>query len=132
MTLQSILPWVLIVACASAQAEAIKKAVTADTAEKLAATIDDIHENMKPGGRYEFISKDKKWRVDKLFDQMLGTLHKYGSVEAIPERDKIEMYNAQEKVNGMLLSDDAERVVCERTAPTGSRIKVTNCETFGE
>lgn len=135
MKLQSILTLLLIVAGASVHAEAIKKAVTeetAETAEKLAATIDDIHDEMKPGGRYEFISKDKKWRVDKLFDQMLGTLQKYGSVEVVPERDKIELYNAQEKVNGMLLADDSERIVCERRAPTGSRIPVTNCKTFGE
>jgi hypothetical protein len=43
---------------------------------------------------------------------------------------QIQLFNAQEEVNGILKHNDGNRLVCERRKPIGSNIPQTHCHTF--
>ena len=104
----------------------------ADTAEKFSMLIERIHDEMRPGGNYEFITADRRREADELFDQMSRLMHKRGAVADMTYEEKIALFNAQEKVNGILTNSDSRRVLCDSTAPVGSHIAVTTCRTYGD
>jgi len=112
--------------------EAIKNRVAADTADKFQAVASDIRKDMNPGGRYEYITPDNKAKVESDLTIMAEMLQKAGSAGALPERDKVKLFNTQEHLNGLLTHSDSNRLVCERTAPVGTTIPKTTCQTVAE
>jgi len=113
-------------------ATAVEPVVNAETPEKLAAVQVSVDEQMAAGGRYEFLSSDGREQVESLFRDMRALLDKSGSVAAMPEDERLALFNLQEKLNGVLAGGDSRRLVCEKTAPTGSLIPVKSCRTYGE
>jgi hypothetical protein len=121
------------VCVSSIWAEAVvEKPVIADTPEKFAATVDELHQAMQPGGRYEFIKGDKKVDAESDMAAMTTLLQKAGSVAAMREDDKVSLFNTQEHLNGILTQSDRNRLVCKHRAPTGTIIPVTTCLTVAE
>lgn len=112
--------------------DAVEKRVAADTAEKFQAVATEVRHEMSPGGRYEFMRPDEKVKADADLNAMTALLQKSGSVAAMPEAEKIQLYNAQENLNGILTHSDSDRLVCERRAKVGTSIPQTTCKTFGE
>ena len=104
----------------------------ADTPTKFSELIDEIHQEMGSGGRYEFIKSDAKAQVDADLAAMDGMIKKAGSVGALNDKDKIALFNRQEHLNGILTHSDGNRLVCERRPPAGSNIPVTMCKTVAE
>jgi hypothetical protein len=124
---------VLVLMCGQAFADGvIEKRVAADTPEKFKQVEVDIRNDMNPGGRYEFIRPDEKVKVEADMTLMESMLQKAGSVNAMPDRDKVRLYNTQENLNGLLTHSDSNRLVCERAASLGSHIQTTTCKTVGE
>jgi hypothetical protein len=109
--------------------EVIQKPVAADTPEKFAATVTDIHKQMETGGRYEYIKADDKAKVDVDLNTMAALLQKSGSVSAMPDADRLKLFNTQEHVNGLLAHNDENRLVCTRETHVGSNMPVTTCKT---
>jgi hypothetical protein len=122
----------LFAVSASATDQVVEKPVTADTPEKFAQTIAALNHEMDTGGRYEFISPDQRGKVEADLNSMASMLQKAGSVDAMPERDKVHLFNTQEHVNGLLVHNDSNRLICEHRAPLGSTIPITMCRTVGE
>ena len=112
--------------------EAIKNRVAADTADKFQAVAAEIRKDMNPGGRYEYITPDNKAKVESDLTAMTEMLQKAGSAGALPERDKVKLFNTQEHLNGLLTHSDSNRLVCERTAPVGTTIPKMTCQTVAE
>jgi hypothetical protein len=110
----------------------VEKPVGADTPEKFAIAVKQIQAEMSTGGRYEFMRPDDRGKVSADLDTMQGLLSKAGSVDAMKMEDKIRLFNTQEHVNGVLVHNDANRLVCERRAPVGTSIPQTTCRTVGE
>lgn len=110
----------------------IQKPVLADTPEKFSEQTQRIHEDMQTGGRYEYISASDKRSVDRLLEQMTALLERAGSVDAMNHDTRIQLFNAQEEVNGILKHNDSNRLVCESRAPIGSNILRTTCHTHGQ
>ena len=110
----------------------VQKPVAADTPEKFAIAVKQIQAEMSTGGRYEFIRPDERGKVNADLDTMQDLLSKAGSVDAMKMEDKIRLFNTQEHVNGLLVHNDANRLVCERRAPVGTSIPQTTCRTVGE
>jgi hypothetical protein len=110
----------------------VQKPVAADTPEKFAIAAKEIQGQMSTGGRYEFIRPDDRGKVSADFDTMQGMLNKAGSVDAMKMEDKVRLFNTQEHLNGILVHNDANRLVCERRAPVGTSIPQTTCRTLGE
>jgi hypothetical protein len=109
-----------------------EKRVVADTAEKFALVASEVREEMKAGGRYEFIRPDNRVKADADLDKIGSLLQQSGSVEAMNQDLRVQLFNTQEHLNGILTHSDSNRLVCERRAPVGTNIPVTTCQTFGE
>jgi len=110
----------------------VEKPVAADTSEKFATVVKQIQAEMGTGGRYEFMRPDDRSKVSADLDTMQGLLSTGGSLDAMKMQDKIRLFNTQEHVNGILVHNDANRLVCERRAPVGTSIPQTTCRTVGE
>jgi hypothetical protein len=110
----------------------VEKPLLADTPESFATQTERIHEEMQPGGRYEFANPSARSKVDMLLGKMASLLQAAGSVDAMNHDARIALFNSQEEVNGILKHNDSNRLVCESRAPVGSHIPVTTCRTFGE
>jgi hypothetical protein len=123
----------LLAFSASSRADdVIKKPVAADTPDKFAAVVQHVRDEMKSGGRYEFIKPDDRGKVDADLDTMQDLLTKAGSVDAMKSDDRLRLFNTQEHVNGILVHNDSNRLVCERRAPVGTSIPQTTCRTVAE
>ena len=112
--------------------QVIEKPVAADTPAKFAQTIDDIHHEMSLGGRYEFIRPDEKAKVESDLNSMATLLQRSGSVDRMTQMQKVQLFNTQEHLNGILIHTDRNRLICEHRPPTGTSIPRTTCQTFGE
>ncbi len=112
--------------------EVIKNRVAADTAEKLQSVTKEIHDEMGVGGRYEFISGEDKAKVDSDLAAMTAMLQKSGPVAAMTQSAKVQLFNTQEHLNGVLTHSDRNRLVCEHKAPVGTTIPRTTCQTVAE
>jgi hypothetical protein len=110
----------------------VQKAVAADTPEKFAAQTQRVLEDMQTGGRYEYINASDKHTVERLLEQMAAALQGAGSVEAMNSTQRIQLFNLQEEINGLLKHNDSNRLVCESRAPIGSNILRTTCHTHGQ
>jgi hypothetical protein len=111
----------------------VKKPVdAADTPEKLQAVIDSVHAEMAVDKRYEFINPTERRDVDNDFSKMMSLMSKAGSVSAMREGDRVQLFNAQEHLNGILTHTDRNRVVCERHQKLGSNLPVNECSTVAD
>ena len=110
----------------------VEKPVRADSADKLQVVVENIRNEMKPGGRYEFIKPGDRSAVETDLDGMAKLLAKAGTVAAMNRDDQMRLFNLQEHVNGVLTQSDSNRLVCERHAPVGTNIPQTSCKTVGE
>jgi hypothetical protein len=116
--------------CFADSADVIEKPVVADTPETFARQSAWIEQEMQPEGRYEFAKPTDKQRVRVLLDQMSNLLQRAESVAAMDHASRIQLFNDQEEVNGLLKHNDANRLVCESRQPIGSHIPVTHCHTY--
>jgi hypothetical protein len=48
----------------------------------------------------------------------------------MPDADRVTLFNAQERINGILTRNDAERLVCRTERPIGTNIPVRTCKTY--
>ena len=104
----------------------------ADTPDKFEQLIAAVHQEMAEGGHYEFIRPDAKAQVDVDLTAMAGLIKRAGSVAQMNQDDKIQLFNHQEHVNGILTHNDSNRLICERRPPMGTNIPITTCKTVGE
>ena len=105
---------------------------SADTPAKFAQVMTELHQEMGPNGRYEFISPGDKSKAEADIQAMSAMLNKAGSVAAMSQTDKVQLFNTQEHLNGVLTHSDRNRLVCEHRPQIGSNIAVTSCKTVAE
>ena len=106
--------------------------VKADTKEAFSEIATTVRKEMDGGGRFEYLKPQERTQVDQGLDQMTALFDKYGSVSAMNEQAKIELFNTQEKVNSVLTLRDRDRVICKKEAPVGSHIPIVQCHTYGQ
>jgi len=106
--------------------------VKADTKEAFTEIATTVRKEMDGGGRFEYLKPQERTQVDQGLDQMTALFDKYGSVSAMNEQAKIELFNTQEKVNSVLTLRDRDRVICKKEAPVGSHIPIVQCHTYGQ
>jgi hypothetical protein len=104
----------------------------ADTPAKFDQVIEEVHQEMGTGGRYEFIKADAKAQVEADLTAMDAMIKKAGSVSAMTQATKVELFNHQEHLNGILTHNDGNRLVCEHRPPMGTNIPVTTCKPVAE
>ena len=114
----------------SSKSMVIEKPVVADTPETFAQQAAWIEKEMQADGRYEFAKPADKQRVNVLLGQMSNLLQRSGSVASMDHDTRVQMFNDQEEVNGLLKHNDANRLVCQSYQPIGSHIPTTTCVTY--
>jgi hypothetical protein len=114
------------------KAAELERIVVADTSDKFVVLVQAIRQEMAPGGRFEYITGRSRAEVDRDLNQMAAMMEKAGSVSAMKEREKIRLFNMQEKVNGLLAKNAKDRLICTYVSPVGSHLPVKTCETLGQ
>lgn len=106
--------------------------VKAENKDDFTAVVAAVHQQMQPGGRYEFVDKGEREKVDASFTDMQSLFDKYGTTAQMNQDTKIQLFNDQEAVNAILTRRDDKRLVCESVAPLGSHIPRTTCRPYRE
>jgi hypothetical protein len=104
----------------------------ADTPQAFQEVAARVREQMKEGGRFEFVKSTDRQEIERRLGIMAGLLEHAGSVDAMNDRDRMALFTEQEKVNDILTGGDGERLVCQSVAPVGSHIPVRQCSTYAE
>ncbi len=90
-----------------------------------------LRAEMKPGGRFEFLKNKDRREVDRQFKAIAKVLERRRD-RKLDDEDMLEVYSAQETVNAILTQNDGRRMICERSAPTGSNRKELQCATLAD
>ncbi|OOG59778.1 hypothetical protein [Rhodanobacter sp. C03] len=112
-----------------AKAEVIVKA---ENKGDFATVVMAVHQEMQPGGRYEFIDQKNRQKIDTIFTEMQSLFDKSDTIAQMNQSDKVQLFNDQEAANAILTRSDDKRMVCETVAPLGSHIPKTVCRTYRE
>lgn len=119
----------LVLQVASVQAKEAKPDVKANTKDEFAAVADHVRQQMSPGGRFESLGKDDHATVDRDLGAMESLYDKFGTVDAMDQASKVDLYNKQSEVNALLTRHDGDREICQQVKPMGSNIPKTVCKT---
>ena len=106
--------------------------VKAQNKSDFTAVMAAVHQQMQPGGRYEFVNHVDRDKLGASFADMQSLFDKYGTVAQMDQQGKVQLFNEQEAVNAILTHNDDKRLVCESIAPIGSHIPRTTCRTYRE
>ncbi|MGY6519867.1 MAG: hypothetical protein ACXIUZ_14275 [Lysobacteraceae bacterium] len=105
----------------------------AQSAQDIRDTRAAIEAEFSPGGQYAHLTPMQKREVSDGLEVMERLLARHGSIERMRERDRVTLYNRQERVNQILtgMSED-EMIVCDREQRTGTRMRDTQCGSVAE
>ncbi|MGH8174362.1 MAG: hypothetical protein ACREPX_14580 [Rhodanobacteraceae bacterium] len=109
-----------------------EKTINADNKEAFEVVATSVRQEMGGGGKYEFVLPKERTQIDAKLDDMTALFDKYGSVSAMTQDSKVQLFNDQEVVNSILTKRDRDRVICTNVAPIGSHIPVTKCHTYAQ
>jgi hypothetical protein len=109
-----------------------EKAFNADTREKFEQVSAKVREEMKDGGRYQYVKPSERSTIEQKLSEMESLFKQSDSVQGMNEQTKIALFNDQEVVNSILTQRDSDRVICKKEAPIGSHIPITTCHTYGQ
>lgn len=80
--------------------------VKAQNKSDFSAVMAAVHQQMQPGGRYEFVSPTDREKLDARFGDMQSLCDKYGTVEQMDQERKVQLFNDQEAVNAILAHNE--------------------------
>ncbi len=90
-----------------------------------------VREGLQSGGQYAFVKAEKREAVEEDLSLISDLLVKNESVGQLTDKDLIQIFNAQERINATLTQREEKRVVCERRKVLGSNIPKNDCRSFG-
>ncbi|MHA6204018.1 hypothetical protein ACXU4B_06335 [Dyella soli] len=122
----------LLLPLASSHAKESAPTVKADSRETFMPVADNVREEMRAGGRFEFVTAQERGTIDKDLGQMQALFDKFNTVDGMDLATKIQLYNAQSEVNAILTRRDGDREICEYATPTGSNIPKTTCRKYSD
>jgi hypothetical protein len=133
MKLLSAFACLLVVTAAyAADDRVIEKPLITQTLDGFQKESGAIRDEIKPGGRYEFLKEADRLKVEARLSTIEDVLQKHADQNGLNSNDKLALINAQEEVNSILNHNDANRLICESRAPVGSNLPVKTCRTYGE
>ena len=109
-----------------------KPVVKADSKENFEAIVAAIHQQMQPGGRWQYIDKNERTTIDGSFADMGKLYDQFGSVDKMDQNAKMRLLADQSTVNAILTKKDGERLICETNVPVGSHFPVKTCKTYAQ
>ena len=114
------------------QASETETILKADNAAEFSAVAIIVRKGMLSGGRFEFVDSKEHDTVSARLADMQALFDKHDTVAQMEMNTKVQLFNDQEAVTGILTRHDDDRLVCEHGAPLGSHIPRTTCHTYGE
>ncbi len=103
------------------------------SAEAFTTQRDAIVADLEAGERYSEIKNVDRETVLSLLARMQGIIDAAPTVDALDEAQRVELFNAQERVNTLLTqAADDSRLLCEQRSRMGSHRRTTNCETVAQ
>lgn len=108
------------------------KAEAGNPIRQFEALIASIRVELEPGGKYAHVPRNDRPALESQLNLMATLLQGVDSIDGMSKHRKIRLFNAQEKVNGLLLQSEADRVQCETHKITGSHRPRTVCMTLVE
>jgi len=109
-----------------------KPVVKADSKENFEAIVAAIHQQMEPGGRWQFIDKGERATIDGSFADMQRLYDQFGSVDKMDQNAKVRLLADQSTVNAILTKKDGDRLICETVMPVGSHLPMKTCKTYAQ
>lgn len=122
----------LLVTTAYANDQVVEKPLIAQTLDGFHKESGIIRDEMRQGGRYEFLKTEDRNKIEARMSAMESVLQKHAGQNDLSNNDKVALVNAQEEINSILKHNDANRLICESRAPVGSNLPVKTCHTVGE
>jgi hypothetical protein len=110
----------------------VQSVVNAQNKSQFETQADGIRAQMRSGGRYQFVNERERATVERRLDQMAKLLDAHADGSVMSEKEKVELLNAQEEVNGILTQRDGKRLICSNRAPTGSHLPKNTCRTYAD
>lgn len=90
-----------------------------------------VHQQMAPGGHWEFVDSTERKEIDGTFSDMRALFEKYGTVDQMDKDAKVQLYADQQHANEILSKRDSRRLVCKSERPIGSLLPKRTCRTYG-
>jgi hypothetical protein len=109
-----------------------KPVVKADSKENFEAVVAAIHQQMQPGGRWQYIDASERATVNGSFADMGKLYDQFGSVDKMDQAAKVRLLADQSTVNAILTRKDGDRLICQTVMPVGSHLPVKTCKTYAQ
>lgn len=109
-----------------------KPVVKADTKEDFEAIVAAIHQQMQPGGRWQFVDNNERATIDGSFADMDKLYAQFGSVDKMDQAAKVRLLADQSTVNAILTKKDGDRLICKSEIPVGSHLPIKTCKTYAQ
>ncbi|HKP65785.1 MAG TPA: hypothetical protein VJX31_04100 [Casimicrobiaceae bacterium] len=112
---------------AGAHEQYAQKPLDANTAQAFQSSAASVRSEMRPGGRYAFVTPAERTRVDTALADIDKVYAERGGLES--QDAKVRVFNDQDLVNA-ILERRGERTICSNEVATGSLVRVTKCATY--
>lgn len=109
-----------------------KPVVKADSKENFEAVVAAIHQQMQPGGRWQYVDTNERATIDGSFADMGKLYDQFGSVDKMDQAAKVRLLADQGTVNAILTRKDGDRLICRTELPVGSHLPVKTCRTYSQ
>jgi hypothetical protein len=109
-----------------------KPVVKADTKDDFDAIVAAIHQQMAPGGRWQYIDKGERATIDGSFADMGKLYDRFGSVAKMDQAARLRLLADQSTINAILTRRDGERLICRSEVPVGSHLPIRTCRTYAQ
>ncbi len=96
------------------------------------SVVERIRAGMESGGRYQKVTSNDRQLVEQDLSKMNDILSGVQSIDELPTERKLDLINAQGRVNALLLANDDNRLICQKSQTIGTHMKKVNCATVAE
>lgn len=117
---------------AAAYASKAEVVVKAENKSDFGAVVAAVHQQMAPGGHWEFVGSQERRDIDANFREMQSLFDKYGTTDQMDADAKAKLYADQEEINSILTRRDSRKLVCKSEQPIGSLLPKRTCRTYGD
>ena len=101
------------------------------TAVEFLAFHSDLSQELKTK-RYNHISNSALDEIATEQNKIRSLVGTHSTMDELSERDRLEVFNAHQRVVAIVEGAEDDRVICKRVKPTGSHRPISQCQTVGE
>lgn len=98
------------------------------------AYLDRLNDTVKMAkkGEYGRLSRRDKDRIEAAQSQIVAILRDRTDDSGLTDEQRLEIFNSQELIAGIVREDEDNRIVCTHEQATGTRLTTQECLTVGQ